>query len=64
MKKYLNLIFGIIGLIIIYNTFRSDLVTKEFFGYQLNIWIYRGIWAFILISSFADFYFKSKKKNN
>ena len=64
MKKYLNLVFGIIGLFIITKTFINNELTKEFFGYEMNIWFYRAIWGFIAISSFADFYYKSKNSKN
>ncbi len=64
MKKYVNLVFGILGSLIIFNTFRYDIATKDFFGYQLNIWVYRAIWGFITFISFLQFYYKNKDDNN
>ncbi|ARV07723.1 hypothetical protein BTO04_13915 [Polaribacter sp. SA4-10] len=60
MKKYVNLVFGIVGILIIINTFRIDIASKDFFGYQLNIWVYRAIWGFISFISFLQFYYKHK----
>ncbi len=63
MKKYINLIFGIIGILIIVRTFLNGMEIKEVFGFKMNIWIYRLIWGFIAISSFVDFYYKKRKTN-
>lgn len=63
MKKYWNLAFGILGIIIVTNTFLKDLTVKKVFGFEINIWIYRAIWTLIAISSLYDFYIKRKESN-
>ena len=51
-----NLVWGIIGLIIITLTFVNNNSTKNLFGYELNIWVYRGIWLTISVSNFIKYY--------
>lgn len=63
MKKYWNLVFGVLGIIIISNTFLKDLSVKEVFGFEINIWVYRAIWILITISSLYDFFVKQKVSN-
>ena len=63
MKKYWNLAFGVLGIIIVSNTFLKDLSVKEVFGFEINIWVYRAIWILITISSLYDFFVKQKESN-
>ncbi|MGB0891442.1 MAG: hypothetical protein ACPGUU_03755 [Flavobacteriaceae bacterium] len=63
MKKYWNLIFGILGIIIVTNTFLNELSVKRVFGFEINIWVYRVIWILITISSLYDFFVKQKMFN-
>lgn len=63
MKKYWNLAFGVLGIIIVSNTFLKDLSVKEVFSFEINIWVYRAIWILIIISSLYDFFVKQKESN-
>ena len=63
MKKYWNLAFGVLGIIIVSNTFLKDLSVKEVFDFEINIWVYRAIWILITISSLYDFFVKQKQSN-
>jgi hypothetical protein len=56
-----NLVWGVIGVIIIVMSFLNNDTAKSFFGFQLNIWVYRGIWALISGGSLVSF-FKRREK--
>ena len=60
-KKW-DLIFVFIGLLSIIFSFRGDNTIEVVFGLELNIWIYRAIWAFITIGSFYSYRKKVKSE--
>ncbi|WP_339661136.1 hypothetical protein [uncultured Polaribacter sp.] len=59
-NKYWDLLFVFIGVINIAFSFRGNEDFEVVFGYELNIWIYRAIWAFITIGCYLSY---SKKKD-
>jgi len=59
MNKIASLIFGIIALGNVIYSFWKYSDTTEFFGFEINVWIYRIFWSLIAIKMFYDY---SKKK--
>ncbi|WP_298780762.1 hypothetical protein [uncultured Polaribacter sp.] len=57
-----NLIWGIIGVIIIIMTFVNNTTSKNLFGFEVNTWIYRGIWTLISIVSLLGYFKKRETK--
>ena len=52
MRKYLNILFGIVATAIIIYTFISEGNKYDIFGIEMSVWIYRMIWVLIAVSSF------------
>ncbi|MEX0273711.1 MAG: hypothetical protein AB3N16_04970 [Flavobacteriaceae bacterium] len=60
MGKFTSLAFGILAVGIIVYGFVQGHKTASVLGFEINIWLYRAVWALIGISSFRDFYQKRK----
>lgn len=59
-NKYWDLLFVFIGVINIACSFKRNEGFEMVFGFELNIWIYRAIWTFIIIGCYLSF--KKKKE--
>jgi|GEM_PF-873959 hypothetical protein len=59
-NKNWDLVFVIIGLLNIALSFRGDNSIEVIFGFEINIWLYRAIWAFIGVGSFISYVKKRK----
>lgn len=57
-RNNIDLIFPVIGIFIIARSMMSEATTTSFFGTEINIWIYRGIWVVMILVGFYR-YFKS-----
>ncbi|CAL2083089.1 conserved hypothetical protein [Tenacibaculum dicentrarchi] len=54
MNKIASIIFGIIALGNVIYSFWKYSDSTEFFGYEINVWIYRLFWSLITIKMFYD----------
>jgi hypothetical protein len=63
-NNFLNLVWSVIGMIIIVYTFLNGQTTKTLFHVEINIWLYRGVWALISIGSLIVFLKRSKTSKN
>ena len=61
MKKYISLIVAVLAGINLVSGFINNQESASIFGVEMNIWLYRGIWLFIGLVSFLDFYKSTKK---
>jgi len=59
-----NLVWAVLGAIIIVMTFVNNSTSKMFFGYELDIWVYRGIWALVSGGSLRSFLKRRKDEAN
>jgi hypothetical protein len=57
-----NLVWTVIGAVIIVMTFVNNSGSKIVFGLQLDIWVYRGIWSLITGASFISFLKRKKEE--
>ena len=62
MNKIASIIFGIIALGNVIYSFWKYSDSTEFFGFEINVWIYRVFWSLIAIKMFYDV--QNKKKVN
>ena len=60
MNKKIDLVFAIIGIILITVSFTSGNQNRDIFGISINIWIYRILISIITIRYFYK-YFNVKK---
>ena len=56
-----NLVWTVIGTVIIVMTFVNNSDSKIVFGIEIDIWMYRGLWTVITAASFVS-YLKRKKE--
>ena len=56
-----NLVWTLIGAVIIMMTFVNTSDPKIVFGIEIDIWVYRGLWGLITVASFVS-YLKRKKE--
>lgn len=56
MRKNLYLILTILSVANIGYTFLSDATYGDFFGFEVDIWTYRLVWAFFAILFFKTYY--------
>lgn len=61
-RNYLDLIFAFVGIYMIVMNVMEGKPTKEFFGGEINSWVYRGMWLVFTIVGFIRF-FKGQKTN-
>jgi|TARA_B110000908_G_scaffold119699_1_gene140300 hypothetical protein len=59
-----NLVWAVIGTVIIVMTFVNNSGTKIVFGLELDIWVYRGLWSLITVASFVSFLKRKKEEAN
>lgn len=62
-RNNIDLIFPAIGIFIIARSFMNDATTTDFFGTEISIWLYRGIWLVMILVGFYR-YFKSGGTQN
>lgn len=62
MRKNLYLILTILSVINVGYTFFSDAVNGDFFGFKVDIWIYRLVWT-LFAALFFKVYFNLKKSS-
>lgn len=58
-SKYIFLVAGILGLLNFIG-FMTETEAPDLFGYEMNIWVYRGAWLFMGVY-FLLRYFKIRK---
>ncbi|MDP5121025.1 MAG: hypothetical protein NWQ46_05490 [Spirosomaceae bacterium] len=58
-NKYIFLVVAILALFNFVG-FMTETEAPDLFGYQINIWVYRGAWLFMTIY-FATRYFNMRK---
>ena len=63
-NNFWNLLWVLVGIVIIVSTFLNGDKTKTLFHVEINIWIYRGVWLLISIGSLITFFKRSKKSKN
>ena len=63
MKSKINLIIGIMAAINVVYSFFGNSSYSKIFGFELNIWTYRAIWAILAFILLSD-YIKKRKINN
>ena len=56
MRKNLYLILTILSVANLVYTFFSDTTNGDFFGFQVDIWTYRLIWALFAALFFKTYY--------
>ena len=62
MRKNLYLILTILSVANFVYTFFSDTANADFFGFQVDIWTYRFIWA-LFAALFFKTYFNLRKNS-
>ena len=60
-KKW-DLIIGVIAVLILIGNFVEGNSTTRLIGFEINSWIYRGIWMFIAITNLSQYFIRRKKK--
>lgn len=63
MNKTINLIIGIIAAANVIYSFWSIQESAAIFGFSINIWVYRLIWALIAAFSLYSYYKARKMKS-
>lgn len=48
-RNKIDLIFPAIGIFIIVKSFLNKATTTNFFGTEISIWTYRGIWVVMIL---------------
>ncbi len=61
MRKNLYLILTILSLVNLVYTFFSEATNGDFFGFQVDIWMYRFVWAILVVLFFKTYV---KLRNN
>ena len=56
-----NLVWSVIGTLVVVMTFVNSSSATIVFGIEIDIWVYRGLWSLITVSSFVS-YLKRKKE--
>jgi hypothetical protein len=59
-----NLVWGVIGLVIVVLTFVNNNTVKVVFGFELNIWVYRAIWSLIAAGSLFSYFKRRNEESN
>ena len=62
-KKW-DLVWGILALLILIGNIVKDNPTTSLFGFEINSWIYRGIWLLIVITNLSQFFIRKKSESN
>lgn len=61
MRKILLIVGMLIALLTLIYSFISNATTGQFFGLEMNIWIYRLVWLALFGLIFKDYLKESKK---
>lgn len=56
MRKNLYLILGILSTINFVYSFFGNAISAEFFGFQVDIWVYRLIWVLLTTLFFRTYF--------
>jgi len=56
-----NLVWSVIGTLVVVMTFVNSSSATIVFGIEIDIWVYRGLWSLITVASFVS-YSKRKKE--
>lgn len=62
-KKW-DLIWGILAIIVFIASIIEGNAVIKVFGFEINSWIYRGIWLLIAITNLSQFFIRKKKEDN
>ncbi|MDV7137681.1 hypothetical protein R3X28_02285 [Maribacter sp. TH_r10] len=62
MRKTISIIGMLLALVIIVSSFLKNEDTGQFFGYEINIWLYRLIWL-VLFGIILNGYLKESKNS-
>lgn len=62
-KKW-DLVWGILAVVVFVSSIIEGESTIKFFGFEINSWIYRGIWLLIAITNLSQFFIRKKKEND
>ena len=60
MNKIASIIFGIIAIGNVIYSFWKYSDSTEFFGFEINVWIYRIFWSLIAVNMFSNKFYKKK----
>ena len=60
MRKNLYLILAVLSTINLAYSFLGSNVKGDFFGYQVNIWVYRMVWVFLTFLFFRTYFILRK----
>lgn len=58
-----NLVWTVIGIIVITMTFVNNYSYKNVFGFLINIWVYRAIWVVIAAGSIFSYLKRKNQKS-
>jgi len=65
MKGILNLIAGIIAVLnIVWHLMRNPGGAESIFGFEINGYLYLGIWVFVAFTCLGQFYKQNKGKGS
>ena len=62
-KKW-DLIIGVLAVLILIGNFVEGNSTTHLFGFNINSWIYRGIWLLIAITNLSQYFIRRKKEDS
>ena len=62
-KKW-DLIIGVIAVLILIGNFVEGNSTTHLIGFEINSWIYRGIWLLIGITNLSQYFIRRKKEGS
>ncbi|MFK8060749.1 MAG: hypothetical protein AB8B78_11750 [Polaribacter sp.] len=60
-KKW-DFIWGILAVLILVSSIVKGAETTRLFGFEINSWIYRGIWLAIAVTNLSQFFIRRKKE--
>lgn len=60
MNKIASILFGIIAIGNVIYSFWKYSDSTEFFGFEINVWIYRIFWSLIAVNMFSNKFYKKK----
>ena len=60
MNKIASILFGIIAIENVIYSFWKYSDSTEFFGFEINVWIYRIFWSLIAVNMFSNKFYKKK----
>lgn len=63
-NKKRDLIWGILAVVIFALSIIKGSSTTNLFGFELNSWVYRGVWLIISITNLSQFFIRRKKEAN